>query len=424
MIEFDGGLVRNFLLALCIGALVGIEREKHKTTEHPGTFGGLRTFILIAQVGAISAFLSIHLQSPWLFISAVLAVCLVLMAAYVLENRQQPVALGLTTEISAISVCLLGGAVMYGYPELAVVLAILTSAILTFKQPLHGLVSKLDTQDLYAGTKLLLATFIVLPLLPNQNVPYLLALNPYKLWLLVVLISALSLLGYVAVRLLGPARGTAVAGLAGGLVSSTAVTMSMARQSKTDADAADKLACGILLAWLVMFSRVMLMVALVYLPLLGLIWLPFSLMLLLTAALAGYFYWRGSQQLLQKRQQDNLTNPFSLWAASKFALLFALVLIAAKLTETYAPQQGIYVLAAIAGMTDVDAITLSMTELAQQGQGSALSLAATAVLIAALSNTLVKGAIAMTLGAPQLRQKLRYATAIILGGGILIVLLF
>ena len=102
MIEFDGVMVRNFLLALCIGALVGIEREKHKTTEHPGTFGGLRTFILIAQVGAISAFLSIHLQSPWLFISAVLAVCMVLMAAYVLENRQQPVALGLTTEISEI----------------------------------------------------------------------------------------------------------------------------------------------------------------------------------------------------------------------------------------------------------------------------------------------------------------------------------
>lgn len=421
MIEFDVVVVRNFLLALCIGALVGIEREKHKTTEHPGTFGGLRTFILIAQVGAISAFLSIHLQSPWLFIIAVLAIAVVLMAAYVLENRQQPVALGLTTEISAITVCLLGGAVMYGYPELAVVLAILTSAILTFKQPLHGLVSKLDTTDLYAGTKLLLATFIVLPLLPDQTLYPWLAINPYKLWLLVVLISALSLLGYVAVRLLGPARGTAVAGLAGGLVSSTAVTMSMARQSKVDGDASDKLACGILLAWLVMFGRVMVMVALVYLPLLPLIWLPFTLMLSLTAGLAGYFYWRGSQQLLLKQQQDNFTNPFSLWAASKFALLFALVLVAVKITEMYAPQQGMYLLAAVAGMTDVDAITLSMTELARQS--NQLSLAATAILIAALSNTLIKGILVMTLGAPLLRQKLMYATGIILAGGFFIVLL-
>ncbi|WP_306522770.1 DUF4010 domain-containing protein [Rheinheimera sp.] len=423
MAEFDVVTVRNFLLALSIGALVGIEREKHKTMEHPGTFGGLRTFILIAQVGAVSAWLSIHLQSPWLFISAVLALALVVVTAYVLENRPQAVALGLTTEISAITVCLLGGAVMFGYAELAVALAILTSAILTFKQPLHGLVSKLDTTDLYAGTKLLLATFIVLPLLPDQAVDPWLALNPYKLWLLVIFISALSLLGYIAVRMLGAARGIAVAGLAGGLVSSTAVSISMARQSKAepDEDAADKLASGILLAWLVMFVRVMVMVALVYLPLLSQIWLPFSLMALFTAALAGFFYWRGSAKRQMKQPQDNLTNPFSLWAASKFALLFALVLLAVKLTEHYAPDGGLYLLAAIAGMTDVDAITLSMTELARQN--NQLSLAATALLLAALSNTLVKGALVMTLGSVLLRRKLLLATSLILLVAVLIVLM-
>ncbi|HCU67350.1 MAG TPA: hypothetical protein DF774_16495 [Rheinheimera sp.] len=421
MAEFDVVAVRNFLLALAIGALVGIEREKHKTTEHPGTFGGLRTFILIAQVGAVSAWLSIHLQSPWLFISAVLALSLVVITAYVLENRQQPAALGLTTEISAITVCLLGGAVMFGYAELAVALAILTSAILTFKQPLHGLVSKLDTSDLYAGSKLLLATFIILPLLPDHAVDPWLALNPYKLWLLVILISALSLLGYIAVRLLGAARGTALAGLAGGLVSSTAVSMSMARQSKTevDDDAADKLASGILLAWLVMFVRVMVTVALVYLPLLTQIWLPFSLMALFTAALAGFFYWRGNAGRQIKQRQDNLSNPFSLWAASKFALLFALVLLTVKLTQHYAPAEGVYLVAALAGLTDVDAITLSMTELARQN--NQLSLSAAALLVAVLSNTLVKGLLVMTLGSVLLRRKLMLATGLILLAGIVIV---
>ena len=421
MAEFDVVAVRNFLLAFAIGALVGIEREKHKTTEHPGTFGGLRTFILIAQVGAVSAWLSIHLQSPWLFISAVLALSLVVITAYVLENRQQPAALGLTTEISAITVCLLGGAVMFGYAELAVALAILTSAILTFKQPLHGLVSKLDTSDLYAGSKLLLATFIILPLLPDHAVDPWLALNPYKLWLLVILISALSLLGYIAVRLLGAARGTALAGLAGGLVSSTAVSMSMARQSKTevDDDAADKLASGILLAWLVMFVRVMVTVALVYLPLLTQIWLPFSLMALFTAALAGFFYWRGNAGRQIKQRQDNLSNPFSLWAASKFALLFALVLLTVKLTQHYAPAEGVYLVAALAGLTDVDAITLSMTELARQN--NQLSLSAAALLVAVLSNTLVKGLLVMTLGSVLLRRKLMLATGLILLAGIVIV---
>ncbi|MCT6699261.1 MgtC/SapB family protein [Rheinheimera sp. 4Y26] len=421
MAEFDVVAVRNFLLALAIGALVGIEREKHKTTEHPGTFGGLRTFILIAQVGAVSAWLSIHLQSPWLFISAVLALSLVVITAYVLENRQQPAALGLTTEISAITVCLLGGAVMFGYAELAVALAILTSAILTFKQPLHGLVSKLDTTDLYAGSKLLLATFIILPLLPDHAIDPWLALNPYKLWLLVILISALSLLGYIAIRLLGSGRGTALAGLAGGLVSSTAVSMSMARQSKTeiDSDAADKLASGILLAWLVMFVRVMVTVALVYLPLLAQIWLPFSLMALFTAALAGFFYWRGNAGRQIKQRQDNLSNPFSLWEASKFALLFALVLLAVKLTQHYAPAEGLYLVAALAGLTDVDAITLSMTELARQN--NQLNLSAAALLVAALSNTLVKGLLVMTLGSVLLRRKLILATSLILLVGMLIV---
>lgn len=421
MAEFDVVAVRNFLLALAIGALVGIEREKHKTTEHPGTFGGLRTFILIAQVGAVSAWLSIHLQSPWLFISAVLTLSLVVITAYVLENRQQPAALGLTTEISAITVCLLGGAVMFGYAELAVALAILTSAILTFKQPLHGLVSKLDTSDLYAGSKLLLATFIILPLLPDHAIDPWLALNPYKLWLLVILISGLSLLGYIGIRLLGSARGTALAGLAGGLVSSTAVSMSMARQSKTevDNDAADKLASGILLAWLVMFVRVMVTVALVYLPLLAQIWLPFSLMALFTAVLAGFFYWRGNAQRQIKQRQDSLSNPFSLWAASKFALLFALVLLAVKLTEHYAPAEGLYLVAALAGLTDVDAITLSMTELARQN--NQLSLSAAALLVAVLSNTLVKGLLVMTLGSVLLRRKLMLATGLILLVGIVIV---
>ncbi|MGA9031038.1 MAG: MgtC/SapB family protein, partial [Sulfuricaulis sp.] len=225
MPEVDVVVVRNFLIALLIGALVGIEREKHKVTEHPESFGGLRTFILFAQAGAVGAWLSQHIGTPWVFIATLTAVAAAVVTAYVLESRVKPDALGLTTEISAITVCLLGGAVMYGYAELAVALAILTSAVLTFKQPLHGVVQKLGTDDLYAGLKLLIATFIVLPLLPAQPIDPLQALNPYKLWLLVILISGMSLVGYVAVRWLGTARGTAITGLSGGLVSSTAVSL-------------------------------------------------------------------------------------------------------------------------------------------------------------------------------------------------------
>lgn len=420
MPEIDVVVIRNFLIALLIGALVGIEREKHKTAEHPATFGGLRTFILFAQAGAVGAWLAQQIGTPWLFIAAVLAMLVVVVTAYVLENRLRPDALGLTTEIAAITVCLLGGAVMYGYAEVAVALGIITSAVLTFKQPLHGIVQKLGTDDLYAGLKLLIATFIVLPLLPNQPIDPLQALNPYTLWLLVILISGLSLVGYVAVRWLGAARGAAVTGITGGLVSSTAITLGFARQSRIDTDplAGDTLASGILLAWAVMFARVVIMIAIVYVPLVAGVLMPFAVMGVVTAGLAGMFYWLGVRRTrpVGTSGEVPVKNPFSLTAATQFGLLFALVLVIVKLTERYAPAEGIYVVAALAGLTDVDAITLSMAEYARQGTPA--TIAATAIVIATLSNTAVKCGLVLVLGSPALRKRLAAATGAILVAGL------
>ncbi|MGP9801124.1 MgtC/SapB family protein [Rheinheimera sp. NSM] len=424
MSEFDFEMVQNFLIALLLGALVGIEREKHRRDEHPNSFGGLRTYILFAQAGAVSAWLSLHLQSPWLFIITVLVVALAVLTAYMLENRHNPTALGLTSEISAITVCLLGGATMFGYAELAVMLGILTSAILTFKQPLHGLVSKIGTDDLYAGLKLLIASFIVLPLLPNEAIDPWQALNPYKLWLLVILISSMSLLGYVAVRWLGAAHGTVVTGISGGLASSTAVTLSFARSSKMEGDplAADSQACGVLLAWLVMFIRVLITISIVYQPLLAHLWLPFSVMAGATAVMAAIYYRLGSARYQAPQQSAvKVTNPFSLVAAIKFGALFAVILLLVKFTEQYAAAEGLYLLAAVAGMSDVDAITLSMAEYAR-GSSGGVSLAAGAITVAALSNTLVKCALVYALGGKALAHKLLAATLVILALGAAVLL--
>ena len=423
MIEVDVTVVRNFLIAILIGALVGIEREKHKTAEHPASFGGLRTFILFAQAGAIGAWLSQHFGSPWVFLTTLALVAVAVVTAYVLESRVKPDALGLTTEIAAFTVCLLGGAVMYGYAELAVALAILTSAVLAFKQPLHGMVQKLGTDDLYAGLKLLIATFIVLPLLPAQPIDPWGALNLYKLWLLVILISGLSLVGYVAVRWLGTARGTAITGLSGGLVSSTAVSLGFARQSRTDKDplAGDTLAAGILLAWTVMFVRVVVMVAIVFPPLVPRLLTPFVTMAIITALLAGVFYWLGIRRKrpLEPGEAVPVKNPFSLAAATRFGLLFAVVLLVVKITERYAPAEGLYLVAVLAGLTDVDAITLSMTEYARQS--AVHSTAVTAILVAALSNTVVKCGMVLVLGSNALRVRLLAATVAILLAGLLMI---
>lgn len=352
-----------------------------------------------------------------------LVVAVVIISAYVLENRIRPDSLGLTTEIAAITVCLLGGAVMYGHAELAVALGIITTAALTFKQPLHGMVGKIGTDDLYAGLKLLIATFIVLPLLlPKAPIDPLQALNPYALWLLVILISGLSLVGYVAVRWLGSSRGTAVTGITGGLVSSTAISLTFARQSRLDPDplASDTLAAGILLAWVVMFARVVVMVAIVHAPLVRDVAVPFAVMGAVAAVLAGVFYRLGASRRRPVGQSEEVQvkNPFSLMAASKFGLLFALVLVIVKLAERYASVEGLYLVAAVAGLTDVDVITLSMAEYARQGSGLAV---AAAVTVAALSNTLVKCGIVAVLGSRPLRLRLAGASAAILVAGLVAV---
>jgi uncharacterized membrane protein (DUF4010 family) len=419
---FDSSLAQNFLIALLIGALVGIEREKHKNNAHPGSFAGIRTYILFAQLGAVSAWLSLHLQTPWLFISALTAVSLIVLSAYYLENKNKAVALGLTSELSAITVCLLGGAVIFGFAEIAVSLAILTSAILAFREPLHGLVDKIGADDLYAGLKLLIASFIVLPLLPNETVDPWQALNPYKLWLLVILISGLSLVGYVAVRTLGVIKGTMITALTGGLVSSTAMTLSFSRNSKTeqDQDAINRLAAGILVSWLVMFARVLLIVAAVSVPLMQQVLWPLVGLAVVTALFAAGFFLAGRKVASGPAATAMpVQNPFSLWAAMQFALLFAVVLLLVKLAEHYAPGQGLYWLAALAGLTDVDAISLSLADYASRGQS--LDVAAIAIGIAVLSNSVVKTAMVWVAGTQTLAVRI---SIVMLALGLAALLLF
>lgn len=412
--DIDFEVVRNFSLALAIGALVGIEREKHKTQTPGISFGGVRTFILIAQMGAVSAWLSLHLQSAWVFAAALVAISAFVLTAYRLENNSELRSLGLTSEISALTVFLLGGAVMYGYAEIAVPLAILTSAVLTFKQPLHGLVARLASDDWVAGIKLLIATFIVLPLLPNETIDPWHAINPYKLWLLVILISTLSLVGYIAMRWLGAVKGTLVAGVTGGLVSSTAVSLSMARLSKSlNGQASEEinlaLAAGILWAWFVMAVRVLLMSALLYLPMLSALAPSLIIMALTTLGFAVWYSARGHAGL-DTSNQEPIANPFSLLAATQFGLVFAVVLLVVRLTEHYAPAQGIYVVAMLAGVADVDAITLSMAELAQQDK---LQLAGHALMLALLSNTVVKTALVVSLASASLKRRMLPAATVI-----------
>jgi uncharacterized membrane protein (DUF4010 family) len=409
--ELNLTIVWNFATALLIGALIGIERERHGQTHDEPGIAGLRTFILYALFGALSGWLGAALESPWIVAAGLLAASAAVLAGYVLSVRGDATNLGQTTEIAALATFLLGVVAALGERELAAGIGVAVAAILAYKQPLHGFVEKLGSDDVYAAMRLLVATFIVLPVLPDEPLDPWDALNPQSLWLLVLLISGLSLVGYVLTRLLGAHRGIPATGLTGGLVSSTAVTLSFARQSREAqyAGAGAVIVCGILLAWTVSFVRVLIEVAVVNRAL-----LPSLLPALgaMTLTCAGFAWWhlRRAGDAATEAQAVPLRNPFSLTAAIKFAALFAAVLLVVEIVQAQAPAGGLYLVALLAGTTDVDAITLSMAEYAHSGSAQ---VAVRSITLAVVSNTVVKAGMVVALGAPGLRVPTLVATAAI-----------
>jgi uncharacterized membrane protein (DUF4010 family) len=412
----DGQLVWSLVAALLIGALVGIERERKKSESEDLGIGGVRTFILFALTGAVAAWLARQLDSPWVFVLPFLGIVALAVAGYLAQARVKPRSLGLTTETAALTVYLLGGACVAGSVQVALALGVVVSAALAYKQPLHDLVARLGTEDIEAGVKLLAATFIVLPLLPRRTIDPWGAIEPHSLWLLVVLIAGLSLIGYVATRALGPEKGAAVTGLAGGLASSTAVTLTFARQSREEGQQAGALASGLLLAWGIMFVRVVVLVAVVHPPLVGPLLLPMGAMGLATLFLAAVDWLRARNQEASASAIP-LENPFSLLSAVKFGLFFAAVLLLVKLAQIHFPGKGQYVVAGLAGLTDVDAITLSMAKLVR-GSAAEMHVGVVAIVIAALTNTVVKCGMVMVLGGSALRRQTLLATAVLVAVGI------
>jgi uncharacterized membrane protein (DUF4010 family) len=418
-IPFDTNLAWSLLAALLTGALVGIEREKSKAASGNVGIGGVRTFTLFALVGALGALLAQVLGGALVLVAVVLAVSALLIAGYVIQSQSRPDAIGLTTETAGLAVCLLGAACTSGHREAALACAIVVSAFLAYKEPLHGLVAKLAPDDISAGIKLLAASFIVLPLLPNTPIDPWGALKPRSLWMLVILMAALSLVGYVATRALGPERGTAITGLTGGLVSSTAVTLSFARRSREEGGAGDAvLAAGTFLAWCVSFLRILVLAALVHPPLVPSLAVPIGVMLLVTAGVAGALL-RGRRSSAPDASGPGLRlrNPFSLLQAAKFAALFAVVLLVLAIVQQYFPHGGTYVVAALAGTTDVDAITLGSASLARSGDAT-VEVAAGSIVVAALTNTIVKCGVSAGLGGPLLRRAALALTAVLVAIGL------
>ena len=401
----------RFAAALGLGVLIGLERERAKTEA---SFAGVRTFGLLALSGGVAAYLDAVLGQTWLALGVFVATAALVVVSYAVTAQRGE--LGVTTEISALLAFLLGFLCVHDHVLTAAGLAVASGGVLALKEWLHRLAGRIESADVEATLKFAIVSILILPLVPNQNFgpPPLDVINPYKIWLMVVLISGLNFASYLLVKIVGTEHGIGLTGLLGGLVSSTAVTLGFAQRSRQEPQQAAPLALGILVAWTVMFFRVVVLVAAVNRGLAPRLGLSMAALGLPSLAIC-FLLWR-RQRTAETATVSAGQNPFELGEAIRFGLLFGVITFVAKAAQVYLGDAGLYLAGAIAGLTDVDAIALSMAQLALADPANAEAAAST-IVIAVASNTLVKTGMAGVLGAPSLRRVIVPAAAVILAAG-------
>jgi uncharacterized membrane protein (DUF4010 family) len=399
--NFQLELAIHLAAATGLGLLMGLEREWAQREEETG-FGGVRTFALISLSGAAASYAGQALALPALPLAGFAAIAaLVAVSYFVTSGRGE---LGMTTEVSALLSFVVGMLCGRGEVSVAAAIGVVAVLLLALKDWLHGLARRMETRDVEATLRFALITAIVLPLLPNRSYgpPPFDVLNPYQVWLMVVLIAGLNFAGYLLVKLAGAERGLGLAGLLGGLVSSTAVSLGFAQRSKSQPSASGALALGILLAWTVMFLRVIAEVAVVNSSLVSLV-APIAGALTCAGLVAIAWLHRARERGPRDTSGAQPANPLELRMAIRFALLYAAITLGAKAAQLYFGDAGLYLAGALAGVTDVDAITLSMSNLAASS-GLEPVVAARTIGIAVLSNTVTKCAMVCALGAAPLRR--------------------
>lgn len=392
-------LQKTFLdlgIALTLGLLVGLQRERSDAA-----LAGIRTFALITVFGALAALLAEH-TGGWILAAGVLAVSAATIIGNVTAVKAGEARAGITTEIAALLMFGVGALVVIGPREVAVVLGGAAAVLLQAKTTLHRLVARLGDKDLHAIMQFVLISLVILPVVPDRTFGPYGVLNPRDIWLMVVLVVGMSLGGYIAYKFTGRAVGSALAGLLGGLISSTAATVSAARGAAAAPGSAGAAAAVIMIASTVVFGRVLVEIGVVAPNLVNDAGLPILTVTGVAAAMA-LIAWSAA-----RRERESLPepeNPTQLRSALIFASIYAAVIFAVAAARDHFGSAGVFTVAVISGLTDMDAITLSTARLAQEGRlehGAAWR----SILLGALSNIVFKGILAGTLGGPALLRRI------------------
>ncbi len=400
----DTDLLIRLTVSLAVGILVGVERGWHERHRNAGErIAGIRTFTLIGFLGGLLTGLPVFM--PWGFIAGFVAIAVLMSLGWYKYSGTQT-GIGVTTVIAVLVTYVLGGLAGQGEIIAAGAGAVVTALLLYFKPSLHTWLEQIRDVDINAGLRLLAISVLLLPILPDHGYGPWQVLNPFHIWIMVVAIAGLSFFGYVLIRLFGARRGILFAALAGGFVSSTAVTISFSKQSCEATGAGRTYMAGILLANLIVFPRMLLIAGVIA---------PTILPVLVPAMGAAVIVGLALAALLLRRQESDIadaadiatsiTNPLQLRTALSFGLLLSLILLATRAASEFAGTGGIYGLALLSGFADVDPISLS---LATQVAGDVINakVAATGVALAVTANLIVKGALAIRLADQSLKGRL------------------
>jgi uncharacterized membrane protein (DUF4010 family) len=394
-------MFRIVAVSLGLGMLVGLQRERTDAG-----LAGIRTFPLITLFGTIMGLLARGAGggSPdaWVLGAGVLAVAAVTFSGNLKATHSGTVHQGITSEMAILAMYALGAFLVYGPLSVGAVLAGLIVLLLQAKNILHTLAGKIGDKDMRAVMTFVLISLVVLPAVPDRSFPEAWGLNPRNIWLMVVLVVGMSLAGYVVFKFVGKGAGTILAGVLGGLVSSTATTASYARRAGRSPDAATGASAVIFIAGIVVYARVGIEISLVSKELARAAYPALLVAGLASTALAVRCW------LSHRRDGGGVPepeNPTELRAALMFAALYSVVLVLVAVAKESFGNAGVYSVAGISGLTDMDAITLSVARMVSKEELGA-GAARRAVFIAAGANTLFKACMAASLGGAELRRRL------------------
>ncbi len=389
----------NLFIALVLGAIVGTQRGWVMRNSVEGSrVAGIRTFSLVSLFGGLIALLA-KIYSPLLLGFALLALVILACIAFVIQQRKSK-DISITGVVSLLITFVLGSLAVSGYTVLAASAAVITAVVLDNKSELHQALQKLQEYELDAALRLLMISIVLLPLLPNKTYGPWNAINPYEIWWMVVLIASISFVGYFAIKIGGAKRGILFTSLFAGLSSSTALTLQFSHLSREQSSLSPLLASGILLSCGTMFPRLLVVLFIINPFLVGSLW---PALLAMTAAIyfPVWWIWR-SADANYVEPHNKQANPLALRSALFFGLVLTAIMLLSHALSDWFGSAGTLLLAALSGITDVDAISLA---LARQSQDSlALDVAALGIVIAAAMNTLVKMIMVITIGDRQLSK--------------------